>query len=177
MGRLLSPRYDHVILVSRYPVLTATKLTKTWMRSIRLQAPTITRKVEHWFTCGADGRTDVQSRDYQNFLGWKDNQIFLSQGYRWRYDTHFIKEEGNRLTSLCIAEEPTLHSTSRQIFPLNCSSPRQSGKSGWKEGREEGKVQKQGRKKGRERKGGKEGGRKRKGRSKDKDKRKKEEIK
>ena len=28
------------------------------MRSIRLQAPTITRKVEHWFTCGADGRTD-----------------------------------------------------------------------------------------------------------------------
>ena len=44
----------------------------------------------------------------------------------------------------------------------NFSSPRQSIKFGWKEGREEGKVRKQERKKGRERKGGKEGGRKRK---------------
>ena len=36
----------------------------------------------------------------------------------------------------------------------NFSSPRQSIKFGWKEGREEGKVRKQERKKGRERKGG-----------------------
>ena len=27
------------------------------MRSIRLQASTITRKIEHWLTFGADGRT------------------------------------------------------------------------------------------------------------------------
>ena len=41
------------------------------MCNVRLQAPTLARKFDiyRWFPCGADGRVDVQSRDYQYFWG------------------------------------------------------------------------------------------------------------
>ena len=39
------------------------------MCNVRLQVPTLARKFDiyRWFPCGADGRVDVQSRDYQYF--------------------------------------------------------------------------------------------------------------
>ena len=62
MGRHLSPRYDQVLLVSGYPVLTAVNWSQDWC-AICLQyqsscAPKLTRKceIEHWLPCGADGR-------------------------------------------------------------------------------------------------------------------------
>ena len=52
MGRHLSPRYGHVMLVSGYSVLAAVNFS--W-------APKLARKCEnkHWFPCGADGRSVV----------------------------------------------------------------------------------------------------------------------
>ena len=119
------------------------------MRSIRLQAPTITRKIEHWFTCGADGRT-YGHETTKIFSNGEVTKFSYLRATVEEYDTHLIKEEVNRLTSLYTAEEPTLNSTSWQMFPLIFPSPRQSIKFGWKEGREEGKVREKGRKKGRE---------------------------
>ena len=62
MGQHLSPRYGQVILVSRYPVLTAVNWSQHWC-AICAQyqsscAPTLARKcdIEHCFCCGADGR-------------------------------------------------------------------------------------------------------------------------
>ena len=53
------------------------------MRSIRLQAPTITRKIEHWFTCGADGRTNGHetTKIFSDGENPNPNQIFLSKGH------------------------------------------------------------------------------------------------
>ena len=63
MSRHLSPRYGHVIPVS------GCQSTKTWMRNIRLKAPTLYIRcdISHWFPCGGDEQTDVRPRDYQSF--------------------------------------------------------------------------------------------------------------
>lgn len=63
MCRHLKSRYSHVILVS------GCQLTKTWMRNIRLQAPTLDIRCDilHRMPCGADGQMDVRSSDYQSF--------------------------------------------------------------------------------------------------------------
>ena len=68
------------------------------MRSIRLQASTITRKIEHWFTCVADGRT----YGHETTKIFSDGKI-TKFSYPWvtaEDTTHLITEEGNRLTSL-----------------------------------------------------------------------------
>ena len=53
MGRHLSLRYDHVIYVSRYPVLTAVSniLTTSWICNVSLQAPTLARECESVISC------------------------------------------------------------------------------------------------------------------------------
>ena len=65
MCRHLSPPYSHAILVS------GCQLTKTWMCNIRLQAPTVDVRCDilHRIPFGADGQTDVRSRDYTCFAG------------------------------------------------------------------------------------------------------------
>ena len=173
MGRLLSPQYGHVILVSRYPVLTAIKINQNMDGQYQVAGFHKTRKIEHWFTCVADGRT----YGHETTKIFSDGKI-TKFSYPWvtaEDTTHLITEEGNRLTSLCTTEEPNPKQHEPANVPVDCSSL--VIKCGWKEGRKEGRVRKQGWKKGRERKGGKEGERKRKGRSKDKEKHKKEERK
>ena len=80
MGRHLSPRYGQVILVSGYPVLAAVNWSQHWC-AICVQnqfscAPKLARKceIEHWFPCGADGRTGGRCTVtwLPNFLGWVD---------------------------------------------------------------------------------------------------------
>ena len=61
MGRHLSPRYGHVILVSEYPVLTAVNnhnMDVQYQVAGGLQVSQQGRKcdISHWFPCGADGR-------------------------------------------------------------------------------------------------------------------------
>ena len=53
MGRYLSQRYG---LEIHY--FDNCQLIKTWMYSIRLQAPKLARKCEikHWYACGADAQ-------------------------------------------------------------------------------------------------------------------------
>ena len=43
------------------------------MQLVFYWAPKLARKCEskHWFPCGADGRSGVQSRDYQIFLAMR----------------------------------------------------------------------------------------------------------
>ena len=77
MGGHLVHWYDHVMYVSRYPVLTAVKnfLTTTGMCNIRLPAPTLARSVIFYIGLPVV-LTDVWSPDHQNFLrSWIDNQI------------------------------------------------------------------------------------------------------
>ena len=79
MGRHLSPRYDQVILVSGYPVLTAVNWSQDWC-AICLQyqsscAPKLESVIEHWLPCGADGRAGwgrCTVTWLPNFLGWVD---------------------------------------------------------------------------------------------------------
>ena len=62
MGRHLSPRYGQVILINGYPVLT----TVNWSQHscticVQYQSSCATKlarkcEIEHWFSCGADGR-------------------------------------------------------------------------------------------------------------------------
>ena len=65
MGRRLSPWYEHVILVSGYPVF--------WQPSIdpNLDVQYQLESVSFHFGClppgRTDGRTDGRSRDFQNF--------------------------------------------------------------------------------------------------------------
>ena len=64
---------------------------KTWV-SMRFRAIKTSVALEngdcvnfYLYACGADGRTDVRSRDFisvAKFLGWIDNQIFLARGLR-----------------------------------------------------------------------------------------------
>ena len=60
MGRNLNPRYGQVILVSRYPVLTAVNWSQHWCATCGQfefsYAPKRATKceIEHWFPCGAD---------------------------------------------------------------------------------------------------------------------------
>ena len=67
MGQHLSPRYGQVILVSGYPVLTAVNWSQHWCAiCVQYQsscAPRLARKceIEHWFSCGADGRAGGQA--------------------------------------------------------------------------------------------------------------------
>ena len=81
MGRHLSPRYGQVILVSGYPVLTAVNWSQHWCAiCVQYQsscAPRLARKceIEHWFSCGADGRAGCGRCTVTwlpNFLGWVD---------------------------------------------------------------------------------------------------------
>ena len=130
------------------------------MRSIRLQASTITRKIEHWFTCVADGRT----------YGHETTKIF-SDGKITKFSyprvtaentTHLITEKGNRLTSLCTTEEPNPKQHEPANVPVDCSSLNVGGrKVGRKEeyeikARKEKGKGKEGRKGGRKEKEGKE---------------------
>ena len=78
MGRHLSPRYGQVILVSGYPVLTAVNWSQHWCAiCVQYQfscATKLARKceIEHWFPCGADGRTEgraVYGRVITKFSG------------------------------------------------------------------------------------------------------------
>ena len=62
MGRHLSPRYGQVILVSGYPVLTAVNWLQHWCTiCVQYQSSCATKlarkcEIEHWFSCGVDGR-------------------------------------------------------------------------------------------------------------------------
>ena len=90
LGRHWSPRYGQVILVSGYPVLTAVNWSQHWCAiCVQYQsscAPKLARKceVEHWFRCGADGRSFVRCTVtwLPNFLGWVDflSSLLLSYG-------------------------------------------------------------------------------------------------
>ena len=67
MGRHLSPRYGQVILVSGYPVLTAVNWSQHWCTiCVQYQSSCATKlarkcEIEHWFSCGADGRAGGRS--------------------------------------------------------------------------------------------------------------------
>ena len=78
MGRHLSPRYGQVILVSGYPVLTAVNWSQHWCAiCVQYQFSCATKlatkcEIEHWFPCGADGRTEgraVYGRVITKFSG------------------------------------------------------------------------------------------------------------
>ena len=72
MGRQLSPRHSHVILISIskfdqwIPCFDSCQFTTTYMCNIRLQAPILARESDnlHWLTCGADGLANVWSSGY-----------------------------------------------------------------------------------------------------------------
>ena len=124
------------------------------MCSIRLQASTITRKIEHWFTCVADGQT----------YGHETTKIF-SDGKITKFSyprvtaentTHLITEEGNRLTSLCTTEEPNPKQHEPANVPVDCSSLNVGGRKGGRKEEYEIKARKE-KGKGKE---GRQGGRK-----------------
>ena len=83
MGQLLSPRYGHVILVSRYPVLTAITINQNMDAQYQVAGFHKTRKIEHWFTCGADGRTNGHetTKIFSDGENPNPKQIFLSKGH------------------------------------------------------------------------------------------------
>ena len=71
MGRQLSPRHGHVILISISkfdqwtPCFDSCQFTTTYinyMYNIRLQASIQARESDnlHWFPCGTDGRANVR---------------------------------------------------------------------------------------------------------------------
>ena len=74
MGQHLSPRYSQVILISRYPDLTAVNWSQHWCAiCVQYQfscTPKLARKceIEHWLPCGADGRV-VYSHVITKFSG------------------------------------------------------------------------------------------------------------
>ena len=81
MGRHLSPRYGRVIMVSGYPVLTAVNWSQHWCTiCVQYQFSCATKparkcEIEHWFSCGADGRVSCGRCTVTwlpNFLGWVD---------------------------------------------------------------------------------------------------------
>ena len=130
------------------------------MRSIRLQASTITRKIEHWFTCVADGRT----YGHETTKIFSDGKI-TKFSYPWvtaEDTTHLITEEGNRLTSLCTTEEPNPKQHEPANVPVDCSSVNVGGRKGGRKEEYEIKARKEkgrgkeGRKGGRKEKEGKE---------------------
>ena len=51
-----------------------------------------------------DGRSGVQSRDYQNFLGWVDYHIFLGMGLRSRALSSAIRQKDNSLENITWSE-------------------------------------------------------------------------
>ena len=64
------------------------------------QARTLARKfnISHEFSCGADGRADVRSRDYQNFLnGWVANFRSYGAPLKWRSNIYLSKVDFNYL--------------------------------------------------------------------------------
>ena len=69
MGRQLSPRHSHVILISIskfdqwIPCFDSCQFTTTYMCNIRLQAPILARESDnlHWFPCGTDRLANVWS--------------------------------------------------------------------------------------------------------------------
>ena len=119
------------------------------MRSIRLQASTITRKIEHWFTCVADGRT----YGHETTKIFSDGKI-TKFSYPWvtaENTTHLITEEGNRLTSLCTTEEPNPKQHEPANIPVDCSSLNVGGRKEEyesKDGKREGKGREERREKG-----------------------------
>ena len=81
MGLHLSPRYGQVILVSGYPVLTTVNWSQHWCTiCVQYQSSCATKlarkcEIEHWFSCGADGRAGCGRCTVTwlpNFLGWVD---------------------------------------------------------------------------------------------------------
>ena len=77
MGRHLSPRYGHVILVSGCPVLIVVNWSQHWYAiSFLLGSQASSSESKHWFSCGADGRSAVGGRCTVTwlpiFLGWVD---------------------------------------------------------------------------------------------------------
>ena len=128
------------------------------MRSIRLQASTITRKIEHWFICVADGRT----YGHETTKIFSDGKI-TKFSYPWvtaEDTTHLITEEGNRLTSLCTTEEPNPKQHEPANVPVDCSSLNVGGRKGGrkeeyesKDGKREGKGREERREKGKGREG------------------------
>ena len=78
MGRRLSPWYEHMILVSGYPVLTAVN----WPQPGRAISARKCKLSLSLLTPWTDGRTVMW---LPNFIGWKDNQIFLAFGL------HFLR--------------------------------------------------------------------------------------
>ena len=65
MGRYLSPRYNHVILVSEWRLIKH-----------NMDASTLAKKcdVSHWLSYGADG---CKVTLLPKFLGWIDNQNLI----------------------------------------------------------------------------------------------------
>lgn len=112
MCRHLKPRYSHVILVS------GCQLTKTWMCSIRLQAPTpdISCDILHQMPCGADGQMDVRSSDYQNF----SDIYFASRGcvrVRVEHRYHFFSAFPSTYVWIhfCLLRSLVLTATTNQL--------------------------------------------------------------
>ena len=79
MGRHLSPRFGQVILVSGYS--TAVNWSQHWCTiCVQYQSSCATKlarkcEIEHWFSCGADGRAGCGRCTVTwlpNFLGWVD---------------------------------------------------------------------------------------------------------
>ena len=111
MAPHLSPRYGQVILVSRYPVLTAVNWSQHWCAICEQYqsscAPKLARKceIEHWLPFGADGR--FLGRECgrcavtwsPNFLGWVVYFIFLPMLLRSNVKSFIILRLGQRVTS------------------------------------------------------------------------------
>ena len=70
MGRHLSPRYGHVVLVSGYPILTIVNEHNIDVQLAFSWAPKPARKCgsKHWFPCGADGRSFVRRSVYGHVI-------------------------------------------------------------------------------------------------------------
>ena len=100
MGQHLSPQYGQVILVSGYPVLKAVNWSQHWC-AICLQyesfcVPRLARKceIEHWFSCGADGRAGGRCTVtwLPNFLGWLDLLTYGAPQARFARQSSAITE-------------------------------------------------------------------------------------
>ena len=116
MSRHLSPRYGQVILVSGYPVLTAVKWSQHWCTiCVQYQSSCATKlagkcEIEHWFSCGADGRAGCGRCTVTwipNFLGWVDLLTHGAPQARFACQSSAIRHY-----FLC-----TLHIVSRLISP------------------------------------------------------------